>query len=345
MKRNDLKNAIATVTADLTETNMSRTLSKVFRGVRNPRERDDISTSIQTLIDTQSQYRKITASYGKTEIQLLQTLKIDRLLTDSFWSQVLSDIFKYSQGEKTPVNSKTRNEIFTIHERVHLILHHLPPVIDLLERDYDSELAKSLTERESGYKNKDILRILILEDEGETTTPTTASKVLIAIEKIYDIFVSLDGKKHDKIDLVGLDSGSDKSFDFLGLASAVKEIRELILGAYDRHQANKSLPSKERLALVDDSLNSMERINVAVKAKKISKEDGNKFKKLISKNVDELFKAGGITEDVLNVTAPTPRQLMKPDRKMLTPPPKQIELKNQDDDLNDGESYIDDEIE
>ena len=120
--------------------------------------------------------------------------------------------------------------------------------------------------------------------------------------------------------LLACDSGSDKSFDFLGLAKLVEMVKEIILSLWDRVVFFREKQMGERIDLIAKSLPVIERIVEMEKLNHLAPEQAEILRRNIVSGVEKFIQAGAIIPEVESHSRYNPRQLMAPEPKLLAMP-------------------------
>jgi hypothetical protein len=95
------------------------------------------------------------------------------------------------------------------------VMLYLGKLTDLIKPD----AIKSLEQRSN--KSDEILSVIVIENENQHSKPERLSEALMSISLLYGVVADLEGINQNTLSVITCDSGSDKSFDFLGAAKAV----------------------------------------------------------------------------------------------------------------------------
>ena len=139
-------------------------------------------------------------------------------------------------------------------------------------------------------------------------------------------------KKESEGDLIVLacDSGSDKSFDFLGLAKVMKEVKEIIIAIWDRRVFHRQRHVSESLSLIAESLPILEKIEQLRENGSIEKEQAELLKRKTISGATQFIEAGAIIPEFESASTHSPEQLMKPEPKLLVSPWSETSHANND---------------
>lgn len=191
----------------------------------------------------------------------------------------------------------------------------------LLPERLQSEHEKS--EQPTG--NKSVISFVLIEEGNQTSRPERIVTLLTGVATLYGLCATLEGLSPDTLAVIGCDSGSDKAFDFLGVAKGIECLRGLIIDIWDRVLFHREKTLLERARAVSATLPVLERVNSAQAAGTISPEQGEILRRSIEKGVSQFLEAGATTAELENYAPVNPRLLLAPERKLLAAPADQSE--------------------
>jgi hypothetical protein len=163
----------------------------------------------------------------------------------------------------------------------------------------------------------DKLSVLVIENEL-ISTPTRLVTVLESIIEIYEVVSDIGDKPSTDLSVVSCDSGSDKAFDFLGLAKTIQEVKEIILGVWDKIIFYKENKVGKNIELIVKALPAIDKIGDMEKKKTISPEKAELLRRKLISGVTKFVDSGSIIPEINDRTYYNPRELMAPQHKMLT---------------------------
>ena len=70
------------------------------------------------------------------------------------------------------------------------------------------------------------------------------------MQKMYEGCARIHKENENGLSVVAIDSGGDKSFDFLGVAKVMEEIRQIVLDLWDRVVFFRERKFEHRLELI-----------------------------------------------------------------------------------------------
>ena len=98
----------------------------------------------------------------------------------------------------------------------------LPKLVPLIRQEAYSLISESGESIASPYKDRSTLSVTIIEENHRFSSPARLIKVLDSISKLYEACAILTEQSPEGLSVIACDSGSDKSFDFLGLAKVME---------------------------------------------------------------------------------------------------------------------------
>jgi len=245
-----------------------------------------------------------TQSFGKYEKELIALLNLAPLMDVKFWATMLS-----SEERERP------SEALELFHDVRFAVKHLPKILRMLAQDTDVFIEESKA-RDSEEARLDRLTVTIIEDRG-ASSPQRLILVLEAIQGLYDVASAVMGLSSSSLLVSSCDSGSDKSFDFLGLAKVVQCVKEVVLSLWDKIVYFREDKSDKHLELIANSLPILEKIGQLNAQGTIEPEKAEILRRQVIDSVTKFVKAGVTIPEIEGFTVFNPRQLMRADQKLL----------------------------
>jgi len=299
MRRADLINGLEKVITDLDR-------SGIANMIRTSLSNADAKESEWFSFSHYNTFTQSTMTYGPIERQIMERLRIDPLLEPRFWQEVM--------------NKSNRDVLIEVYQSMLQTISAVPKIVDLLSRDYDED-APSLTSVEgSELSGKAVLTIIIPEERGQYSSPERLIVALTSISTFYKFFADLERLDANDLTIVGCDSGSDKSFDFFGLASLIEHVRGLITDIWDRRLLGRQQQMGANIGLLAQSLPVIERLETLAEAGTIGREQCEILKRQLVDGVSKFLDAGVVTNSMVPQGANTPRALMQPQTRLLAAP-------------------------
>jgi len=208
-------------------------------------------------------------------------------------------------------------------------LTFLPKFIKILNRESDQEKSQILNENE-GERSQDVLTVLLSEDNFNRSSPKRIAVLMEGISLLYEVVSQVEQVEKEEIEdseliVLGCDSGSDKAFDFLGLAEVIGSLKDLILELWDRIIFYKEKKLSAKMELIANSLPIHERISVLQSSNLVPPETAEILRRNLNMGISSFLECGAIIPEMDHRSVFSPRQLMSPDRKLLTPVSNDIE--------------------
>lgn len=196
----------------------------------------------------------------------------------------------------------------------------LPLIIKILK---DNRLILSEQKDDNlgeAFANKGFLTVILPEPENQFSSPSRLTESLDAISLIYESFAILENESPQELSVVSLDSGSDKSFDFLGNAKIIELVKDFIFKIFRNAIYYKEDKTEKRIDLWSKGLNVIDQIGTMVKNESISPEQGEILKRNFINGKDKFINAGAILPEFDDRANVNPKELMQPEIKLLSTP-------------------------
>jgi hypothetical protein len=207
-------------------------------------------------------------------------------------------------------------QIFGLYHTLNLAGSHLLKIANLIRPEALRKLDElEATSKDARLKDKELLSIIIIEDENQFSTPEKLAQVLTSVSELYEVCLALEERearshKDESIIVIACDSGSDKSFDFLGVANAIAGLKDIFHGLYDRIFFRKEHQTGLQLDLIAKSLPLYEKLAVMENEGKIQREQAELYKRKIINSSTQLVEARVIIPELSErATAYDPRKL------------------------------------
>ncbi|HYG11113.1 MAG TPA: hypothetical protein VD835_14290 [Pyrinomonadaceae bacterium] len=287
----------------------------------------EISPEIVVKILASLRHYTISASnFSNAARQLVNILGLEYLESAEMWVEILV------------ASDKARNIVFEVRNDMVFATEFLPRIAHLVKPQSLGLIDKGTDETGSKYNDRDILSIIIIEEGDKVSSPERLIEVLESINTLYRVCATMLGIPPEGLSVIGCDSGSDKSFDFLGAAKVIECLKEFILSMWDRVVFFREKQLEERIELVNKSLPVYERIAELVTEKKLEPEMGEILRRKIFEGTSKFIKAGVTIPEIEKVSIQPPRALMAPEPKLLVSAPEDALGVEQDNSPTEGSS-------
>ena len=298
MLRTELQQALSEVLLGLDQSGMFKLFESEQMRTKSPDERVKIA-----VLEIFKQYLQVYERFGNTERKIMEILKLDVLNKVDLWTMLMGDEgFRHGKAHDIYLNL-----LFT--------KRNLPKILDLLERDTDRIPRESESSKEEAGDLAQLTAIVI--EEKEFSTPERLILMLEALEGLYQASAQVLKCDISSLSVLSCDSGSDKSFDFLGVAKVIQCVKEIILSFWDRVVYFREDKTEKQLDLIANSLPILKTISDMKTRREIEPESAELLKKQVIESVRKFANAGTTIPEIEKFTTFNPRQLMKPERKLL----------------------------
>lgn len=303
MRRDVLHSSISKIIDDLNICEIPQFFEMFITG--NFHQRDS-KNGIPLPLNIFQKYMIATNNYNKNEIEVCKIIGIEKLLDVQYW-QELSELDSPEEAHK-------------MFQAIRFTLKQLPKILNLMKQDYVLEIKEQKGTLPEELKGKALLTVLIVETEGQFSTPLRLTSALNAIANLYSVVATIEKESENDLIVLACDSGSDKSFDFLGLAKVMEEVKEIIIAIWDRRVFHRQRHVSESLSLIAESLPILEKIEQLLVNGSIEKEQAELLKRKTISGATQFIEAGAIIPEFEGASAHNPKQLMKPEPKLLVSP-------------------------
>ena len=259
-----------------------------------------------TVLGALNQFSILASRFTGAEREILRIFSLTPLLDVDLW----------------PNFSEPTQPAMELRQAVMVTTRLIPQVLELLTQDYQQPASRDKGKAGPRFPTKQILSVIILEEKEHYSSSKRVVEVLEAVSLLYQSCAVIRGEKSDQqLVLLACDSGSDKSFDFLGVAKVVECVKEVILSLWDRVVFYREHKLGERLDLVAKSLPILDTVGTLQSQGKLGPEQAEILRRDIISGVEKFISCGAIIPEIESNTQFNPRQLMAPEPKLLGPPP------------------------
>ncbi|WP_419812691.1 hypothetical protein [Bacterioplanoides sp.] len=300
MRREAIYNSVSRIIKDLQDCDIQGFIDNIFEHYRGRDSENKNSLPLKIF----HKYMLATSNYSDDDIEVCRIIGIDDLLTPDFWQNL----------------SEPSGRIHEVYSSVNFALNHLPKLLMLSKQHYVQDIKDQSGDIPEELKGKTLLTLLILEDDEQFSSPKRLTSALSSIADLYEVVSTIDNESPNELIVLACDSGSDKSFDFLGLAKVVEQVKEIIITIWDRRVLHRHREASETLSLISESLPILEKIDRLKDSGAIEREQAELLKRKTISGVTQFFEAGVIIPELESESSHAPKQLMKPEPKLLVSP-------------------------
>lgn len=305
MRRIEIISAVNTVVNALVESKLPDGLQGLV-----PR-RSEGSERVGALpVEAMSSYFIAAGKFGAAEREIIQILELAVLNEPEFWAI-------FTSSSDVVQSSSAREIIYPVISKVNFAINHLPKFVALLERRHGGFSADIIGEPSSVIHGKSVISTTLIENENEYSKPQRLSGLFESINDLYEVCAAVNGEPGDDLIVVACDSGSDKSFDFMGGAKIVEALKELILSVWDRAVFYREHKMSNHLELVSQALPILDQISEMEEQNKLGKEEAQILRQKVANGAGKFLETGVIIPEMESVSTQNPRALMAPEPKQL----------------------------
>jgi hypothetical protein len=303
MRREVIVRAAEQLARDIVDAGIDTMVDELFESARghSPKSSDSFFISLSVL----QKYFVLVSKYGEPELVVADIIGLGSLLKSATWQEL--------------AEAPNPGNIFELRGSIRFALKYLPRVAELLRQDHVQE-AKAGGQLPPELKGRSALTLVLPEDSHEYSSPARLITALDAMSNIYSVFAELEKDSGSDLIVLACDSGSDKSFDFLGLAKIMEEVRKFILAIWDRRVFYRHMHASQCIALIAESLPVIERIDILKRQGALGPEEAELLKRKALTGATQFLESGIFVDEMEREGYHSPRQLMRPEPKLLAGP-------------------------
>jgi len=217
-----------------------------------------------------------------------------------------------------------------IYLRVSFFVEKVPKIVELLRQEGDEYTGVTAATEPAADR---VLSVLLVEDKVHSS-PARIEALMGGVQVLYESCAEINQLPAYGLSVISCDAGSDKSFDFLGLAKVVEQVRKVILDMWDRVVFYREKKLAARLELLAQGLPIIEHISDLEKQEKLGHEQAEKLRRGVLRGVQKFMEAGAVIPEMEKTSVFPPRQLMAPEPKLLV---EDTQLSTKPGDAESGE--------
>ena len=297
MRRNDILHSISALTEALTSTHMQDSLELVSQRGGNK------ATALANL----NAYSIKASRFDEATRSLIRILELGEVTNPEFWALMITE---------TDIDI-----IGATYRKVRSAELYLPKFAALLHQKDEADYLGALPEGQRTKEDFDTISVILLEDEKEFSKPERLIELLQSVTELYQGLARMLDESPDSLTVLSCDSGSDKSFDFLGVAKVMEQFKELVVALWDRIVFFGPKRQEAVLDVIIKSLPVLERVSEMEKSDHLGPELAEIIRRQIDGGIRKFVHAGAIIPEIRDHAYHEPRALMSPEKKLLMPPP------------------------
>lgn len=270
---------------------------------------EDMKQFFIDAFNTHATYRVATARFGEAERKVAKILGLEKLEDHQWWAQAIEQ--SAERGAR---------DIFLMAENISFAERQLPKLIGLIAPEdvpkefYEKDPKKRLKNEVSG------ITIILIEEKEQRSTPGRIIQALDSVHRLYEACAELENLPTDDLAVVACDSGSDKSFDLIGLSKPIEGVRKIVLDIWDRVVFYRETQGSHRIQNVAESLPVLDKISRLHENSSLSAEEAEILRRKVMEAATQFQEAGAVIPELYDSKTHEPRQLMAPEPKLLAKP-------------------------
>lgn len=305
MRRSEIIEGATQIIEAINESNLIENLSLIFGS------REKQSENANLVMQSIKSYFSKAQNFNSSAQQLIEILELNDLENPKFWVAITT-----ASGAGVAHN---------IYSNIIFATNYLPVIIRLLDREYLNTAANNTEPIISNGKEMKLLSVTVFESNNRFSSPQRLVNVLESVNGFYTACAYINDESPDTLSVVGCDSGSDKSFDFLGVAKVIECVTQLIENLWDRVVFYKEKQFDVRLDLINKTLPIYEKLSELETGKKIEPELAERLRRNIFDGVNKFVESGASIPEIDARSTYNSRSLLTPVQKLLVSAPEETE--------------------
>ena len=301
MRREKLIESLDRINKDIVESGINDMIRSAIDSTRIDKSRTKIIS-----VKEFHKYSILSSTYDRNEIQILKILGLSNLVDVDFWERSM--------------DSPELPELFSLNNSIRNSLNLVPRILELIQQEYKAELQSHSPHLPKELQNKELITVIISEDKGKFSSPQRLVLAIESISGLYELHAKLLNEDFDGLIVLSCDSGSDKSFDFLGVAEVIRHVKETIISIYDRVVLHRHNKNKASLELIAQSLPIFEKIDELKQSQSLSPEEAELLRRNTMTACTKFIETGITIPEMEHESVNSPRMLMAPSQKLITGP-------------------------
>lgn len=261
------------------------------------------------IVGTLQALSRAEPSLSPAALEVIQIFGLADIFSTELWQRIISEDVE-----------RSRERTIELRYAVRAAISQLPSVVSLLLRSSD-QVEQSAVGDEGGASSGESKLTLILPEGQSQSSPRRLILALESIEGFYHVICTLRGANPDTLAIAACDSGSDKMFDFTGLDGVMRELKETLLGVWDRivlHGRNRTSASLDNIAKALPILDEIEERKLSGV---LGAEDAEILKRKVFHSVAGVQSSGAVLKEADDrLSSINVKQLAAPSPKLLAAP-------------------------
>ena len=249
--------------------------SVIDRFSSNPQE--DRGASSVLILEIYSKLQSFILQTCVIEKQIVSLFDLDNLFEVTFWSGLINN------GERID-----RNQYFYASFSINVFNIIVKRLGVLLDRSSDATIETLSGVNSNGVSENigvETMRIYVRENTRPDLSVSNLISILQDIRGIYEAIVRVENLQSVDLIVGSIDSGSDKSIDLIGVASAMSKVSDLILQGWDRVRFNKQQKLEKTFKSAGDGIDLIDKINKSLETGSMTEQEAEKLKRGVLKKL------------------------------------------------------------
>lgn len=297
MRRKELIDAVNEMNQAINDSGVAEALMELADAARS----NKASESSANVLTALKKFAVVASNFKPATKELIDIFNLTALEDPSVWLQFL----------------EPSAALFQVVQYIQLAKAYLPRIVKLIEQSTVQAITQSTQEANSKYKGMSVLTATVFEQGNLFSSPTRLAHVLESINLFYTSCALMSDESPSTLSVIACDSGSDKSFDFLGIARVMECVVKIIESLWDRVVFYKEHQFEERLDLITKSLPILVQINKLEEEKQIEPERAEILRRNIFDGSNKFIESGATIPQIESKSHYDARKLMSPVQKLL----------------------------
>jgi hypothetical protein len=266
MRRAELVDGIRELLDALESSNLETVLADLIRGEE---DRESVNARMLGALMSWS-FRERGAPPASRH--LVELFDLRDLNDPAAWSKLVSESGREYGG--------------ALYGRVEFVSRYLPRITRLLQSDVAVPPGRSE------------LTVVLVESDQPLSGLDRVRKVLDSVDRLYQACRSVQGLGPDELSVAGMDSGGDKTFDFLGDSATIERVKEIIVSLWDRVAFIRGHRMSTRISLVAETLPVIEQVATLERDQKLLPEDAEALRRSVIEAVTLFLESGALIPEI-----------------------------------------------
>lgn len=326
MRRDELLGHTEILLEALESANIPRLIDESFQKLRNTSDSGFGDEERVKLLKALNWYSIIGNDFEPATVFLEQLFGLRELRDQSVWATLVSP---EDSGEAL-------RSIYTLQRRLSFATEYVPKIVELIQQDSTKNIDELKREYSDSEGDAEILRLILIHQQDRFSSPDRIVEALSSIDHLYEVYLELHALPLSSLAVISLDSGSDQSFDLLGIAKVIESIKDLIVELWDKIVFFNQRKNAEWLSQAVSTLSIIREIGELEEKGILQPEKAQILKDKASHAAEQFVNAGAYVPEIERRTHHNPRELLAPQPKLLVAPTKAKMTENEGDNASDS---------